>query len=324
MRIELLFLQNNTPFGLTCPWWWIFSLGAFILGLLLGWWLWYHFKKKVDELNEEVHGYQAKLANMEKDYMGLKYQHDELQKEYDKLKASLRHCEADNAILQGKIDKLMAEGGDPGIVTGRGLSGEVDYSAIFGQENLQIVEGIGPKVEELLKKGGIGTLAALATASADDLREILEKGGANFRLQDPTTWPKQAMKAAEGRWADLIQYQKTLDTGREGVGDGDTPSKVEKLAAKLLGFSTNPEDLKIVEGIGPKIEKLLKDAGIPNLASLAATSVDKLKEILAGAGESFRLADPGTWPKQAELAAAGNWKELSEYQEFLDGGKDPS
>ncbi|PHN08692.1 hypothetical protein CRP01_00025 [Flavilitoribacter nigricans DSM 23189 = NBRC 102662] len=91
-----------------------------------------------------------------------------------------------------------------------------------------------------------------------------------------------------------------------------------------MGYSTNPNDLKIVEGIGPKIEGLLHGAGIQTWSDLAATSVDRLREILAEAGERYRLADPTSWPKQAELAASGNWDELKEYQDFLSGGKDPS
>ncbi|MCB0607248.1 MAG: hypothetical protein H6562_06030 [Lewinellaceae bacterium] len=102
----------------------------------------------------------------------------------------------------------------------------------------------------------------------------------------------------------------------------ENPSKVEKLIAKLMGFSNNPEDLKIVEGIGPKIEKLLKDGGIKTWSDLAAAAVDRIQQILDAAGDNYRLADPGTWPKQAELAAAGKWDELAEYQEHLQGGKE--
>ena len=93
--------------------------------------------------------------------------------------------------------------------------------------------------------------------------------------------------------------------------------------AKKLGFSNNPNDLKIVEGIGPKIEGLLKDAGINTWSDLAAASVDKIQDVLNAAGDRFKLANPSTWPKQAKLAAEGKWSELTEYQDFLEGGVDP-
>lgn len=82
------------------------------------------------------------------------------------------------------------------------------------------------------------------------------------------------------------------------------------------------EDLKIIEGIGPKIEELLNNGGIENYHDLANASQDTLTEILKEGGERFKLHDPSTWPAQAELAYYGKWDELTEYQEFLSGGKE--
>ncbi|MFN7119771.1 MAG: 50S ribosomal protein L27, partial [Saprospiraceae bacterium] len=58
-------------------------------------------------------------------------------------------------------------------------------------------------------------------------------------------------------------------------------------------------------------------------SDLANTSVERLREILASGGGSFRIADPTTWSHQAELAAAGKWGELIAYQDLLDGGRLP-
>lgn len=84
---------------------------------------------------------------------------------------------------------------------------------------------------------------------------------------------------------------------------------------------TNPEDLKVVEGIGPKIEQLLKNDGIKTWRDLANANVDRLKGILDAAGDRYRIHDPGTWAEQAQLAADGNWDKLKEYQDFLQGGR---
>jgi len=82
------------------------------------------------------------------------------------------------------------------------------------------------------------------------------------------------------------------------------------------------DDLKAVEGIGPKIESLLHAGGIKTWRELANTPVDKIQAILDKAGKRYALADPGTWPKQAELAADEKWDELEKYQDFLQGGKE--
>ena len=328
MNIEMLLLDNFL--GLSCFWLWMLaSLGAFLLGWLLNWLLSTKWRNRAAELEADLAKLQAKYADLEKDHVSLKYQHDELEKDITALRASLNKCESDKAVLITKLEQATGDdddSGDDGGSYGTG-TGTVDgdhYSTVFKPHELQIIEGIGPKIESLLKDGGINNWHDLATADQDKLRGILDAAGPRYRIHDPKTWPKQAELARDGKWDELVEYQKFTDGGRDDKGDGSSPSKVEKLLVKRLGFSTNPEDLKIVEGIGPKIEGLLKDAGINNWSDLAAANLDKLKEILANAGERYRLADPSTWAKQAELAAAGKWRELTEYQDFLQGGKDPS
>ncbi|MFZ1333698.1 MAG: helix-hairpin-helix domain-containing protein [Flavobacteriales bacterium] len=81
------------------------------------------------------------------------------------------------------------------------------------------------------------------------------------------------------------------------------------------------DDLSKVEGIGPKIAEHFNAAGIHTFSELAATSIERLQEILIEAGPAYASHNPGTWPKQAELAAAGKWDELKAWQDELDGGK---
>lgn len=88
------------------------------------------------------------------------------------------------------------------------------------------------------------------------------------------------------------------------------------------GKKVKADDLKLVEGIGPKIEGLLHDAGIKTWADLAGTDTDRLKAILDEAGSQYNMHDPSTWAKQAQLAHDGNWEELEAYQEHLKGGKE--
>ena len=70
------------------------------------------------------------------------------------------------------------------------------------------------------------------------------------------------------------------------------------------------DDLEWIEGIGPKIAARLGAAGITAFAQLAKANVADLTAILDAAGNW--PVDPGTWPEQAALAAAGCWDELSD------------
>jgi len=90
----------------------------------------------------------------------------------------------------------------------------------------------------------------------------------------------------------------------------------EKPAAPAKG-----DDLKIVEGIGPKIEELFNNANIFTYAELAKADPADLKEILNAAGSRYQMHDPTSWPMQAELAANGEWDKLTEWQDNAKGGK---
>ena len=83
-----------------------------------------------------------------------------------------------------------------------------------------------------------------------------------------------------------------------------------------------PDDLKRIEGIGPKLSSVLQGAGILTFAQLAAAGPERLAQILEAADPRLlRLADPTTWPEQAALAAAGKWEALEALQGTLKGGR---
>src|SRR5690606_3351970 len=119
------------------------------------------------------------------------------------------------------------------------------------------------------------------------------------------------------RKRDNKSYVSVIPNGVDLNGGGKAVVK----AAKAAPAPKAADDLGKVEGIGPKIAEAFNQAGINSFAELAATPVEKLKNILDEAGPQFAAHDPATWPKQAELAAAGRWDELKAWQEELDGGK---
>jgi NADH-quinone oxidoreductase subunit I len=104
----------------------------------------------------------------------------------------------------------------------------------------------------------------------------------------------------------------------------EAAAKKEAAAAKAeAAVAAEPDDLKRVEGIGPKISGVLQAAGIETFAQLADTDVDRIKEILEEADPKLlRLADPTTWPRQARLAATGKWEALEKWQDRMRGGRD--
>lgn len=100
-------------------------------------------------------------------------------------------------------------------------------------------------------------------------------------------------------------------------------AKVTKAAPKAVKKATPAaaDDLKKIEGIGPKIAGLLNAKGIHTFEDLGKAKKALLTETLAEAGSRFRMHDPSTWAKQAKLAAKGDWEKLAKLQDELKGGR---
>ncbi len=314
-----------------CDWWWLAWLLPFLLGLLLGWLLWARYKGMVAELESEVSRLKARIKDLEDQLAKCKAGRAELESDIARLKGQLREMEL-AARASAKVSTPSVSAASSFVATPtpdptpapapQKSSVSADKFAALKADNLQVVEGIGPKMESVLKDNGVNTWSSLASKSSDDVKGILGKYGDKYRIIDPTTWPSQAKLARDGKWDELIDVQKNLDTGRSDKATGLTDSKVEKIMIKLGILKRWKEnDLKAVEGIGPKIAGLLNADGITTWRALSETSVERIQGILNAAGKRYQLADPTTWPKQAGMAADGKWDELSAYQDELNGGR---
>ena len=119
----------------------------------------------------------------------------------------------------------------------------------------------------------------------------------------------------------LIQKVKIKKTAakkaapKKVVAKKTTTKKATKPRAKKV------YDLKIIEGIGPKIESLLKAAGVDTFGKLSRASFTKLRKILDNAGSRYRMHDPTTWPEQAKLANGNKMDELNALKDKLKGGR---
>lgn len=96
----------------------------------------------------------------------------------------------------------------------------------------------------------------------------------------------------------------------------------EPVRAPAPAQAATPDDLKIIEGIGPKIASVLQAAGIATFAQLAAADRQTIRDILFKADPRLaRISDPTTWPRQARLAADGDMEGLKALQDSLKGGR---
>jgi large subunit ribosomal protein L17 len=114
-----------------------------------------------------------------------------------------------------------------------------------------------------------------------------------------------------GSGASTEATDEVLSTESPVVEEAAAEEVKEKASAKA-------DNLTKIEGIGPKIAETLTAAGIVTFADVAASTPEKISEIIAGVRGSH-VTD--TWPRQAQMAADGQWDELKKWQDELDGGK---
>jgi large subunit ribosomal protein L27 len=125
-----------------------------------------------------------------------------------------------------------------------------------------------------------------------------------------------AEKAAE------VTMDDSWDEADSAVTTTTSTSTSEGATVVSSGKSPKLDDLKIVEGVGPKIEQLLQEGGVNTWLELSNTSVERLQEILDAAGPRYQMHNPSTWPAQGKFAYEGRFEELKEYQDMLTGGRD--
>ncbi|GLR19416.1 helix-hairpin-helix domain-containing protein [Portibacter lacus] len=286
----------------------------FLLGLLLGWAIWAKYKKIKEQLEDDIRGLKKKIKGLEEDLVNCRHHGTELDSEVSLLKGQLREKNLKISTLEASLEaankkasvKAASASVVAGAVTGLAASGKSDKK----KDDLKKIEGIGPKVEKLLNEDKIRTYNDLADSKKSKLRKILDAGGPKYQIIKPDTWPEQAALARDGKWGELEDLQKILVGGIRPTGAGI-----------IAGAAAAKDDLKKVEGIGPKIEGLLNSDGINTFAELAGSEMSRLQRILDDAGPRYRISKPDTWAEQAALARDGKWDELAILQGQLKGGR---
>jgi large subunit ribosomal protein L20 len=163
-----------------------------------------------------------------------------------------------------------------------------------------------------LQKAGITldrkVLADIAVHDLAGFGALAEAAGKalNLEVKKPETLPR---------------FVREVPAKREAKAEPAKAAANKAPAKAAAKKAVKGDDLKKIEGIGPKIAELLVAAGIDSFAKLAETDADTIKPILEDAGSNFASHDPTTWPQQARLAAEGKFDELKALQDELQGGR---
>ncbi|WP_010522786.1 helix-hairpin-helix domain-containing protein [Aquimarina agarivorans] len=145
----------------------------------------------------------------------------------------------------------------------------------------------------------------------------------------------KSLKLENGKCYEFRYLGKETGWFNDGAADSYFPSPYQGIDNCVVDLSDIPaakktvkktkkgkkDDLKKIEGIGPKIAAILTEKGIETFEKLSKASVSILEDILKEAGPRYSIHKPGSWPKQAKLAFKDKWEELKKLQSELNGGK---
>lgn len=283
----------------------IMLLGAFLLGLWLGWMLWNKFKQEADKLRLDLQSMNATVTA--------------INGEMGSLKTKLATSEANNLGLRAQVDKLSEEN----RLLQERLSQTSEDLAETDQRNRQLETELG-----------LSFASPTATPETIPL-EINETQEKPDETPPPVAeTPATVTVIIEAPNTEVIVENETILHSEKPEENTLSPTE-ETTVNTPIAETTVPtvilaaagdekDDLTVVEGIGPKIQELLYQYGIRSYRQLAETDVARLKEILSEAGPQLAMHDPGTWPSQANLAANDQWEALKSIQGFLKGGKKPT
>jgi predicted flap endonuclease-1-like 5' DNA nuclease len=154
-------------------------------------------------------------------------------------------------------------------------------------DDLTILAGVDAATADILRAAGITTFAQLAELTPDELTHILGDAGEIVAGGHVEALLQQARLAADKNWPGLMDFATSL--------------------------AAEPDDLVILDGVGPKIDATLKAAGIRTFAQVAAMTPEELRAVLSSAGVSAVGSSIDSWPQQARLAAAGDYPGLMRF-----------
>lgn len=194
-------------------------------------------------------------------------------------------------------------------------------SADKATQSIEAAEDEAAKLDASVKQSvAIETLEAdeptppAAEAYADDERDT-----ASEPVMDATESPQYTETAASDESAD-----EDSDTASEPVVDAEETPPTDDMPPEPEPepepASDDPDDLSRIEGIGPKYQELLLEAGIDTYAKLAQLDEERIATLIREMG-GRKSASMATWAEQAKLAAAGDWDGLAALQDELSGGR---
>ncbi len=158
--------------------------------------------------------------------------------------------------------------------------------------------------------------------------EIVSEATSGLLLGDFNNWDKESAVSLKRKkdgalkttlfleTGETYEYRYLLNDGR-WVNDDRAGQNIENCVLFVAAENVKPDDLTKIEGVGKKIAELLIAENITTFEALSNASLETLQNMLESAGNRFKIYNPASWSKQAQLAAESKWDALKSLQKEL-------
>jgi large subunit ribosomal protein L17 len=188
------------------------------------------------------------------------------------------------------------------------LNGRLDSPDVVDK----VITDLAPRYSQ--RPGGYTRIYKLGPRKGDNAEMVLiELVDRPTDSEETATGAAGAVQNVTGRARGLLNRLRGNRGQQAGAASGETSATA----------TSNRDKLTRIEGIGPKVQAALYDAGITTFAQVAETSGEELTRIVKEEKKVNMVGDAATWPKQAKLIVDGDEAGLKEYQDRLVGGREP-
>ena len=319
----------------------LYGLVSFLLGALFGYSLNSKYKRQVVELERDRVRLNSNISNLESDLEGAKKARSNADGEISILHNQLRDRDSRIREAEGKMSlfKKKFEEGSAKIqgkeVNTTSSKTEADLP-VGDQKTAEETKGIGSEISEenvsFISSKSIKAFKKI-TSNEDQKRKkkskskkLKSKKSSKEQITGKATEPKKRRgrpKGSKNKTTKELPTKASL-TGKTKNNPTDkvnpTPEKTSKRVAGTRRRGRTPDDLKIIEGIGPKMEEALRNAGVKTFRKMSTMTPEAIKDILVKASTRYGIAQTETWPEQAKLASSKDFEALKTLQDSLNRG----
>lgn len=229
------------------------------------------------------------------------------------------------AKLVKKAEPLTKQQINMVVETAESIKGQLENST----ERLKTLVGYDPKMMENAKKM---VKENPLVEKAEEMKDKFEKDVTNNKLVKKAEKMSDNLKKTISSTIDeakekieeytedaLNSVNEKLDDVKPSKAKKTTKKKVVKkevvVEEKIVVEKTDViNDLKVIKGIGPVLEKSLNDLNVTSYEQIAKMTLKNMRKLLTDAGVNAKIYDVSGWKAQAKLALKGDMEAVKNWE----------